>query len=214
QTDEAGEAAEEGRPLRLGQRAAFRQPGQQVTDREALDLFQEGLAIRLAPMLRSRPAMVMCGGREGRHTRNPGEEAEPVARQQAEFERRRDHDDAFDRYSEVGMQPVGECGDAEAAITFSGENGRREPALVAGEIEADEGAERIEILFRLPERGGVALRRLLALLVFGTDAPAVARADRVDEDEIREGEPGFVVLYQRSRIGRDAAAFAELYAAR
>src|SRR5690606_30219749 len=115
---------------------------------------------------------------------------------------------------EVGMQPVGECGDAEAAITFPGENGRREPALVAGEIEADEGAERIEILFRLPERGGVALRRLLALLVFGTDAPAVARADRVDEDEIREGEPGFVVLYQRSRIGRDAAAFAELYAAR
>ena len=156
------------------------------------------------------------GGRgEARQGQRPRQQVVAVAAEHRVFHQRRDQDRAVRGDREVLGQAPGERGDPEAAIALAGDHLGRQPALVAGQIEPDELAEAVEIALHAPIVAGLALfRRLLVALGAGFRHDAVAGADRIDEDEVSEGEPGVRVVAQADRRGRPGAVGVEREPAR
>ena len=104
--------------------------------------------------------------------------------------------------------------DAVAAVALARDEHGRPPAAVARQPAADELRQRLEVALvaevllrvRLVARARrVFLLVVLLLLAVLLDDPAEARSDGVDEDEIREREPGLVVLDEPRRHRRQRA---------
>ena len=79
-------------------------------------------------------------------------------------------------------QLLGEKRAAEAAVTLADEEFRRGHAVVAAQPARDDRRQRVDI----------AVDRIIAVadVLLGADRAAVAGADRIDEDEVGEVEPG------------------------
>ena len=84
-----------------------------------------------------------------------------------------------------------------AAIALADEIDRRRPALMPGQPTADDRAQRVDIALHIPER----LVRVVLLAL----AVAEPGADRIDKDEIGEGEPGRGIVDKSDRGRRHRA---------
>jgi hypothetical protein len=101
------------------------------------------------------------------------------------------------------LQRARDLGGAEAAVGFAEQIFGRVAAAVVGEPGHDGLRHRIGVALYAPERAAAV----------GLDGAAVARADRIDQHEIGEGEPGVRIVVQ-PRGRRVAAVDAELGNAR
>src|SRR4051794_1185788 len=84
---------------------------------------------------------------------------------------------------------AGESRRARRAVALADEEERRLPALILRQVEADKLADRLD----------VALQTEISLREFGARGAAVARADRIDEDEIGRVEPRLLVVNETER---------------
>jgi hypothetical protein len=98
----------------------------------------------------------------------------------------------------VAVQPVGEAGAADAAVALAHHEDGAEPAVLGGEIGADELADGGDVTVDAPETG----------TELGLLGAAVAGADGVDEDEVGLGEEAVVVRDQLVRGRGHEALFA------
>ena len=120
-----------------------------------------------------------------------------------EVERRRDQHEATDRHADVVGQFLRHGRRPEPAIALADEIDRRAPALMPGQPESDDRAERGDIGAHVPER----LVRVFLLAL----AAAEAGADRVDEDEVGEAEPCRRVVDEVNRRARHRPVFRRLH---
>src|SRR5207253_1596608 len=111
-----------------------------------------------------------------------------------EIQHRRDQHDAVEGDAAV-HQVAGKPRSARGSVAFAGEEQWRAPALIAGQIEADEVTYAGNITAQAPE--------FFVELFF--DGAAVAGADRVDEYQVALLEPGVGIVFQRVRRRRHAA---------
>ena len=77
-------------------------------------------------------------------------------------------------------------GGAGGAVAFAGEKFRAEPAIVAGDVQADEVADGADVF----------MDAIKLLGFFPGHRPAIARADRIDENQVGGGQPGVGVVFQ------------------
>ncbi len=101
----------------------------------------------------------------------------------------------------VVLQPLDQARRARRAVGFAEQEFRRIPAIVLGDVALHETAERGDVLVRAPE-ALVRIRVLVLPVLFGRDALRVARADRVDEDEIGLVEQAVGVRHEMVRRRR------------
>ncbi len=81
------------------------------------------------------------------------------------------------------LQPLDQTRRTRRAVGFAEQEFRRIPAIVFGDVTLHEAAESIDVLVRAPETL-VGIGVFVFLVLFIRDAVRVARADRVDEDEV------------------------------
>ncbi len=111
-----------------------------------------------------------------------------------EIQDRGDEDDAVEGNALLD-EGAGQAGRACRPVAFADQKQRRGPPVAACQVEADELADGLDVAVEIPE-----LRSQLRLR-----GPAVAGADRVDEDEIGAIEPRLLVVDQRERRRRHPA---------
>src|SRR5688572_7237108 len=98
------------------------------------------------------------------------------------------------------LQKARQLGRAEAAIALPDDGHRYVPELVPGEEALDELAERLQIavegveLLFLHDLGRIGLLLVVWLLLRLDDARK-ARADWIDEHQVREGDPALSVVH-------------------
>ena len=181
-----------------GMRRAAGEEGGVVARRELLGLAEDLLERRPLPE-RARAAVMERGGGHGRDAVDPAEDVVVGRREAGDLERGRDEDRAVQPDARALLEHPREPADAVAAVALARDEHGRAPAAVLGEPAAHELAERLEVAL-VPEvllRVGsvVRLRALLAVaLLLRLDDAAEAGADRVDEHEVGEREPGRLVL--------------------
>src|SRR6267143_2195648 len=91
----------------------------------------------------------------------------------------------------------------DSSTAFAGEKLRRRPALTARGVEPDEIGHGLHIFLDAVELRGR----------FAGDCAAVARRNRIDEDEIRDVEERCIVVDQLIRRGKQRTGVAHLHAA-
>ena len=134
------------------------------------------------------------GGRQRRQLQRRAQRRLVVAEGEPAFQHRRQHDDAGNDDALVALQRARHLGGAEAAIAFAEQIFRRSDAVVLGDIERDRLGERLGVAADAPEMLGVVrLHRA-----------APAGADRIDQHQVGEGEPGVGIVAQLR--GRSVAA--------
>ena len=124
-------------------------------------------------------------GRRQRGKLQSGAECEAVAAElELALDQRRHHQDAAQNDALTVLQRSRDFGGAEAAIAFAENEFRRADADVFGDVEGDHLSHRFSVAVHAPE----------AVAAFGFGGPAPAGADRIDQNEIGEGEPGVRVV--------------------
>src|SRR5205085_10683272 len=116
-------------------------------------------------------------------------------------ERRRDEHRTVETDAGLFLHHPHERPDAAAAVALAGDEDRRVPAVVLREPAGHELTLLLEVALRpevlvlglLPVAASSASALVVFLLLLLDDA-AEAGADRIDEDEIGEPEPGGLVL--------------------
>ena len=151
---------------------------QQVGDEVAGGVGLGGLERRL----REGAALLHRRGGRGGQERHLGQRRVVGLLPPAEVEHRREQRHAVERDSEVGLQRLGDQRPAEPAIALADEVLRRPEPPALRQPAQDEVGERLD----------VAVDRQVAVPqpVVRLDQPAEPGADRVDEDEVGEIEPG------------------------
>ena len=113
-----------------------------------------------------------------------------AAEQQRAFDQRRHHHHAGDQDALLALQRARHLGGAKAAVAFAEDVFGRQRAAVLRQVERDGLGQDLGIALHAPERAAAV----------GLGRPAPARADRIDQDQIREGKPGVrIVLEARGR---------------
>jgi len=144
----------------------------------------QGFASHAALRLQRRGGV----GRQARDVR-PGRVARLA--EPAEIKHGRQEDDAAQGGAVPFPQLLCEKGPAEAAVALADEEFRHRHAIAGAQPTGDDLAERLDVALDGEEAVGELLAR--------PDPAAVARADRVDEHEVREVEPSFGVRDERRR---------------
>ena len=96
-----------------------------------------------------------------------------------------------------------DLGGAKAAVAFAEDEFRRADAVVLGDVKRDHLRHRLGVAAHAPERAAAV----------GLGRPAPAGADRIDQHQIGEGEPGIRIVDQAD-IGAVMPGHAELGDAR
>jgi len=125
---------------------------------------------------------------------------------------RRDHDEAVEIHPHAALQRRRQSRGAPCAVALADDELGRVPAIVARYVQADEVADRGDVLGEAVELARVHARQ----------CPAVAGRHRVDEHQVGDVEHGVLVVDHRGRrhqarrrmVAVHAAAVAELDAAR
>src|SRR5262245_48004315 len=164
------------RGIACGPRAGERR--QIFGEREALGLRQRLLA-------EGALAFELCR-RQRRQLQRRAQGEAAATEDQAAFDQRRHHDDARHRDALLALQRLRHLGGAEPAVAFAQDVFGRVAATVLGEIERDGLGQRLRVLAHTVERA--------AAVALGRAAPA--GSDRIDQDQIGEGEPGVRVVLQ------------------
>ena len=126
-------------------------------------------------------------GRGQRRQFQRGPERKVVAAElEVAFEHRRDHENAADHDALIVLQRARHLGGAKAAIALAQNVFRRAEAAVLGDVESDHFRHRLGVAVHAPERAAAV----------GLGRPAPAGADRIDQHQIGEGEPGIRVVNQ------------------
>src|ERR1041385_1349056 len=108
----------------------------------------------------------------------------------AEIEHGRNHDEAA--YANTLLVELsGELRRTKAAIAFARDEGARGLAALFLDPLAHEGRKHVDVAVDRPE--------MLAHVVAGVDEAAVTRADRIDEHQVGEVEPGVGIGNERGR---------------
>ena len=161
--------------------------------------------------------MVRCRERHRRQGVDPAQDVVVRRVQRADLEGRGDEDRAVEADPGSLLQHAHEAADAVAAVALAGDEHRRGPPAVRGQPTPHELGERLEVAL-LPEVllrvDGLVLVLARApvgslLLLLALDHAAEAGADRVDEHEVGEREPGRLVLLQPRRHLRERAVRGE-----
>ena len=103
----------------------------------------------------------------------------------------------------LALQVARDLGGAEAAIAFAEDEFRRTGAAILGDVERD----------RLSPSIGVAMHAPECAAAVGLGRPAPAGADRIDQHQIGEGEPGVGIIDEMD-VGAVMAIHAEFGDAR
>src|SRR4029077_1976214 len=114
------------------------------------------------------------------------------------FEHRRQHDDPRNHDALVVLHDARDLGGAKAAVAFAEDEFRRADAAVLGHVKRDDFRHRFGVAVHAPER----------VAAVGLGRPAPAGADRIDHDQIGEGEPGVRIIDQAD-VGGVASTYAE-----
>ena len=155
----------------------------------------------------ARAAVVRGRERHRRQGVDPAEDVVVRRVERADLEGGGDEDRPVEADPGSLLQHSHEASDAVAAVALAGDEDRRAPPAVCGQPAPHELRERLEVAL-LPE----VLLRVDALvlvvarvpvgglvLLLALDHAAEAGADRVDEHEVGEREPGRLVLHQPGR---------------
>ena len=161
---------------------------------QVLQVFARRVALGLAQRLAVERRVRLARGRRHRgKPRHPGERRVAAVAAPAEIDHRRDHHQAAHRDALL-VELAGELRGAEAAIAFARDEFLRGLPSVLLDPLAHEGREHVDVAVDRPE--------LLAHLVAARDEAAVAGADRIDEHQVGEVEPGLGIGHQRRRRRR------------
>ena len=126
------------------------------------------------------------GGGVGGQEEGVGQQVGLVGGDRLEIQHAGDEQESVEVNAESVAQVIGQPGGAGGAVAFAREKFGGHPAVVAGQVEPDELAHRLDVPAQSVELLGV-----LALL-----RPAVAGADRVNENQVGLVEQGVGVLDQ------------------
>ena len=142
--------------------------------------------------------------RVGRQEEDVGQFVVEVEVDRGEIEHGGDEHQAVEVHAVPLLQVSRKTRGARGAVGFARQEFGREPALIAGDVQADEIADGFDVLLE-----AVPVLRLLAF--HGT---AVACAHRVDENEVGVVEDGILVVGQLERGRRQFAFVGEDHATR
>ena len=137
-------------------------------------------------LLAERAGALELGRRQRRQLQRGAERKAVAAECQRAFEQRRDHDDAADHDALVVLHGARDLGGAEAAVALAQNVFRRTQSAVLGDVERDHFRHRFGVAVDTPERAAAV----------GLGRPAPAGADRIDQHQIGEGEPGVRVVHE------------------
>ena len=149
-------------------------------------------------LLTEGAAALELGRDQGRQLQRRAERETAAAELEFAFDQRRDHDDTADDDALIALQVARDLGGAEAAIAFAEDIFRRRAAAVLGDVKRDHFRHQLGVAMHAPE-GAAAV---------GLCRPAPAGADRIDQHQIGEGEPGIGVVAEAD-IGAVMAVHAE-----
>ena len=142
-----------------------------------------GLGKRL---LAERPFALELGGRERGQLQSGAEREAIAAELKCAFKRRRQHQDAGGDDALLALQHARDFGGAKSAIAFAKNEFGRTGAAVLGDIKRNDLGHGFRIAVNGPKVAGVV--RL------GRAAPA--GADRIDQHQIGERQPGIRIVDQ------------------
>ncbi len=148
--------------------------------------------------------MIPGGRRVGRQEEDVGQFVVEVEVDGGEVEHGRDEHQAVEVHAVPFLQVSRKPRRARGAVGFARQELGREPAVIAGDVEADEVADGFDVLLE-----GMPVLRLLPF--HGT---AVACAHRVDEHQVSFVEDGILVIGQLERWRREFAFVGEDHATR
>ena len=181
----AGDVAHQGAPVVVGERRALHEGGGVAVDRERLDLVEQR-AQRLRLQLVVELAVVVGGGGVGRQVEDRRQVVAAGEAERLELEHHRHQHQAAQVEAVRLLQVARQRGGAGGAVALADQEGRAAPAGVAGNVEADEVAD----------RGDVGLEPVELLGLLADHGAAVAGRDRIDEHQIADVEERVVVVDQ------------------